>query len=463
MNNADRKKGLIAAVALFLLLVISFNFMPRIGAYGNTADDKIIAKTIETIGETPETFETETIKIFNETTGIYEVAGYDDLVGIYDATDLGATECDVAAANQLYDKKEKDTSTLRYNAASALLMDYNTGEILQNQNADERRPIASMVKIMTLILVFEEINKGNLSVDQQIIVSENAASMGGSQAFLQNMSKYAAGELIKSIVVASANDSCVAMAEHIAGSVEAFVVRMNEKATALGLTNTYFVNCTGLPAPNQYSTAVDVAVMFRELISHEQFFEYAKIWMYDFAHPDGRVTSLTNTNKLVRFYNGCDGGKTGFTSEALSCLAATAKRGDTRLISVIVAAPSSKERNAEVSKMLNYGFANYETRQLVFKGLPIDEKAAVGRGKENNVTIAPASDYFRLIKKGEKTELQITPEINQINAPVSKGDVAGKINVLINGEKVGEVNLIAMSDIGRASYLDFINKLIKEW
>ena len=199
-------------------------------------------------------------------------------------------------------------------AKAAVLMDAESGTIITEKNPTERVPIASMVKIMTLNIAFEEIEAGRLGYDDDVTASEYATSMGGSQAFLDTGSTYKVGELIKSIVVASANDSCVAIAEHISGSVPAFVERMNSTAGAWGMENTNFVNCTGLPAPNGYSSAGDAAIMFRRLIGHKDFFEFANVWMFDFVHPSGRVTQLSNTNKLVRFYEGCDGGKTGFTS-----------------------------------------------------------------------------------------------------------------------------------------------------
>ena len=223
-------------------------------------------------------------------------------------------------------------------ARAAMLLDCDSGSVVYAQNETLRTPIASMVKIMTLDIAFDELEAGRLDCSEMISVSENASGMGGSQAFLRAYGKYDAGELLRSIVVASANDSCVAIAERIAGTVDAFVARMNDKAKALGMSDTAFVNCTGLPAEGQYSCAKDVAVMSRELFSHRKFFEYAGTWMYDFRHPDGATTLLTNTNKLIKSYTGCDGGKTGFTGEAMSCLSATAKRGNTRLISIVLGA-----------------------------------------------------------------------------------------------------------------------------
>ena len=358
----------------------------------------------------------------------------------------------------------ENTITEKYNAKSALLKDFHTGEILFSQNENEKLPIASMVKIMTLNLIFEDIASGKLDINQEIQVSTNAASMGGSQAFLDAGSSYTADELIKSIIVASANDSCVALAEHLSGSVEDFVVRMNEKAAALGMQNTSFVNCTGLPAENAYSTALDTAIMFNHLARFDKFFDYASVWMYDIAHPGGRTTTLTNTNKLVRFYNGCDGGKTGFTKEALSCLAATAKRGETRLIAVIVGAPEAKIRNAETSRLFNWGFSNFETKRLICADDEITERVKVERGKEECVGLKIESDLFKLVKRGTKLEFETKIVIEEsIKAPVKAGDIIGRIQILSGNEVIGETNLIAASSIEKASYLDIINKLIAGW
>ena len=352
----------------------------------------------------------------------------------------------------------------KYNARAAVLKDASTGEILFTQNEHDRLPIASMVKIMTLNLVFEDIENGKLDINQQIQVSQNAASMGGSQAFLDAGSSYSADELIKSIIVASANDSCVALAEHLSGSVEDFVVRMNEKAAELGMENTNFVNCTGLPADNSYSSAHDTAIMFRHLIGFDRFFDYAGVWMYDILHPGGRTTTLTNTNKLVRFFNGCDGGKTGFTKEALSCLAASAKRGETRLIAVVVGAPEAKIRNAETSSLFNWGFSNFETRRIINSEDVIEDRVRVDSGKEDSVGVKISDNRFKLIKRGEKleTENRIVLE-ERIKAPVRAGDIVGRIESVRGEEVVASVDLVASEDIERAGYFDIINKMIAGW
>ena len=290
---------------------------------------------------------------------------------------------------------------------SALLLDSESGTIVYEKNSNDRRQIASMVKIMTLNLIFEEVEAGNVSLDEGINVSEYATSMGGSQAFLDAHCSYKAEELVKSIIVASANDSCVAMAERISGEVGAFVQRMNEKASEWGMDNTNFVNCTGLPAPNQYSCAKDVSIMMRKLLKHEKFFEYAKVWMFDFIHPSGRKTELSNTNKLVRFYNGCDGGKTGFTQEAMSCLSATAKRGDTRLVCVVMGSPDAKSRNAEVSKLLDYGFANYESKTFLRGGEELSDEVKVEGGKSNSTLGVVESNLSAFTKRGENKDFEV--------------------------------------------------------
>ncbi len=346
---------------------------------------------------------------------------------------------------------------------AVLMMDSGTGAVIYEKNPEKHLQIASMVKIMTLNVIFDEINAGNLTYDETITASDNAASMGGSQAFLDAGSEYKASELIKSIIVASANDSCVAMAERISGSVPAFVERMNATANAYGMNNTYFVNCTGLPAPNQYSCAADVAKMTRELIKHNDFFEFSGVWMFDFVHPSGRVTSLSNTNKLVRFYNGCDGGKTGFTSEALSCLSATAKRGDTRLICVVIGAENSKVRNAEVSELLNYGFANYESKNVVAVGEVVEESVAVSKGKQDAVRGVAESDVSVFGKKGSLQNVEKEAELYDLSAPISKGDRIGELRVKLNGEIVGSTYILSDTDVTTKNYRDFVNDIVEKW
>ncbi len=369
--------------------------------------------------------------------------------------------CGMNSANAVEAKIQ--ASGMQLQSKSAVLMSSDTGEVLFESNADERRPIASMVKIMTLLLCFENADAGKISYDDTVTISERSASMGGSQAFLDAGSQYKADDLIKSIAIASANDSCVAMAEHISGSVESFVEQMNNKANQLGMENTVFVNCTGLPVVGQFSTARDVGKMFNELIKHQDYFRYTKIWMDDFVHPSGRVTGLTNTNKLIRQYNGCDAGKTGYTAEAKHCLAATAMRNDMRLVSVIVGGPDSSTRFNENKMLFDYGFANYQSKPFLKKGEKINEEVSVSGGKSDTVKAEAEQNLNLFGKKGEqKGELVIELERN-VKAPVTKGDVVGKAYIKDGETVLKEVNLVATETIEKANYFDSLNNIIKQW
>lgn len=355
-----------------------------------------------------------------------------------------------------------ENENLKIQAKSALLMDYNTGTVVFEQNAKEHLPIASMVKIMTLLIAFEHIDSGTLSLNSDIIASETATSMGGSQAFLDTNNSYKTSELIKSIIVASANDSCVAIAEQIAGSVDGFVELMNKKAASLKMDDTHFVNCTGLPAPGQYSCAADVAVMTQKLLSHKDYYEFSNVWMFDFKHPSGRITALTNTNKLIKAYDGCDGGKTGFTTEAKSCLSATAKRGNTRLISVVVGAENSKIRNGENAKLFNYGFANYETKHIVKENQILSEGRYVNLGKKDLVEIKPMQDFYYFARKAND-KIEITENIGELNAPLKCGDIVGSLDIVVNGKTVGSVDVTVCEDVGKIGFIDIIDKVIEKW
>ncbi len=347
---------------------------------------------------------------------------------------------------------------------SAYLVDYASGTVMYARNENERLPIASMVKIMTANLVFEAIERGDLSLDDEVTVSQNSASMGGSQVFLDADSKHKVGDLLRTIIVASANDSCVALAEHVDGSVERFVARMNERAKELGMADTHFVNCTGLPAPGGYSSAKDASVMFRELIKHPVFFEYAKVWMEDYKHPSGRTTSISNTNKLVRFYNGCDGGKTGFTSEAKFCLTATAKREDMRVIAVIIGADSSQNRNAAVSQMFDYAFAGFENKVLQKAGEPIENDIEVLGGKQKSVKAGLKNDVVAFSEKNGKSNVELRYDLKKsVKAPVRAGDVIGKAYLIKDGIVIKEEEVVAYESVERKSLFDAIRDVARDW
>jgi len=349
-------------------------------------------------------------------------------------------------------------TSLSITSREAVLMSED-GQIVYENNATEKRPIASMTKIMTLLRVYDAIDSGKVTLDDNVVVSAKAASMGGSQVFLDANASYKLENLVKSIVICSANDSCVALAEHIDGSVENFVEGMNKKAKELGLVATNFENCTGLPAVSQFSCAKDVATMFANLIKHEHYFTCSQIWMEDFVHPSGRVTGMTNTNKLVRFYDGCDGGKTGYTNEAMHCLSATAKRGNTRVIAVVVGAPDSKTRFKEISDMFNFAFANYESKVYVDKGSEVGDVQVIG-GKRNSVNIVATDKLAAFGKKGS-VDYSVEYEIDaSVKAPVKQGDIVGKAKLIEkNGNVVKEVPLAIQNSVEAKSYWDYIKDI----
>ena len=308
-------------------------------------------------------------------------------------------------------------------------MEYSTKEVLMDDKPLEHLAPASMTKIMLLNLCFENINKGNLKLDEEITVSKNASGMGGSQVFLEANCKYKVCDLIKSVIIASANDASVALAEKLYGSETNCVKEMNNKCLEWGLKNTLFSNCTGLPKPTQYSSAKDVSFMLSKLIKNKEYFKYSNIWMDEIKHEKGNVTGLTNTNKLIKYYDGCDGGKTGFTKESGHCLAATAKRGNMRLISVVICAPDSKTRFADVSNMFNYGFDNYACKMVVDNKKPLEIDVKINKSKCNKVEVVAKEPVFIFSEKNVKDNVLIDFSPNRNVAPMKKGDVVGELKV----------------------------------
>lgn len=346
---------------------------------------------------------------------------------------------------------------------SAYMMDFSTKTPMYAYNEKERLPIASMCKIMTLLLSFDAIEEGNLDIHEEICVSERAASMGGSQVFLEANAKYSVYNLIKSIVVCSANDSCVAMAERIAGSEALFVDKMNDKAQEIGAEDTLFANCTGLPKEPQYSCAKDVAIMLRSLLEHEKYYEFGKVWMDKFEHPKGRYTEISNTNKLVRFYDGCDGGKTGFTNEAGFCLAATAKRNDLRIISVVIGEETSSNRFDDVRTMFDYAFANYTNALVAEENTAIEQLLPVSGGKEKTVNVCPSRSMYSLQKRGETSKYQVEAHFDRTAAPIEKGERVGEMILFREGVEVDRVDLLAMESVRKANIFDRLQEIARNW
>lgn len=346
---------------------------------------------------------------------------------------------------------------------SGILMDYASGEILFAKNAETHLPVASMVKMMTILIALEEYDANNVTLDTMISTTENASGMGGSQVFIDPYVEYSFEDLLKSVIMASANDASVALAEYFNGNEKSFVNRMNKRAKELGMTNTNYVNSTGLPAPEQYSCAKDSAILMREILKHDLYHNYSSIWMETLTHPSGRETELVNTNKLIRYFEGCDGGKTGSTNEAGCCLTASAKRNDMRLISVIIGAENSKTRFNESSLLLSYGFANFENKLLVDISAPL-KKVKVNKGKLDEVDVYGEENFSVIVKKGDNATYETNMEIpDAVKAPLENGDVVGKVVITKEGSVIKEVNVIVKEGIKHSSYLDNFNKIVENW
>lgn len=333
---------------------------------------------------------------------------------------------------------------LGLNAKSAILMEESTGNILYESNPDERLPIASVTKVITMLLIMEAVDSGKISLDDMVTVSENAMSYGGSTMFLETGEQLTVNDMLKGIAVASANDGCVAMAEHLAGSESAFVDMMNEKAKELGMENTHFMNTNGLDEDDHYSSARDVAIMSRELMKHETIFNYTSIWMDTLR---GGKFQLANTNKLIRFYDGANGLKTGSTSKALCCLSAAAKRNDMQLIAVVLGAPTSAERFASAKSLLDYGFANYAVNTQITAGDEV-QKIAVEKGVDKEVGVVAGDSCSTLVKKGQEDNITKEIKIDEtITAPIEAGQKIGTMTISRDGEVIADIDLNASSAV----------------
>ncbi len=349
-------------------------------------------------------------------------------------------------------------------AASVLLMDAGTGTVILEKNADEKRPVASVTKLMTILLVLEALDEGKITLEQEVTVSKAAAGMGGSQALLDAGGIYSLSELLKSLIIASANDSAVALAELLMGSEENFAAAMNRRAQELGLNDTHYVNASGLPAEGQYTTARDVAELSREVLKHPTYFEYSSIWMDEIVHKGGRVTQLVNTNRLIRFYEGADGVKTGSTNEAKYCVSATAKRGDERFLAVVLGAPTGAKRFDLAGKLLNYAFENYSTKTFLVKGQVIDKQIPVSGALSRSISASALCDLSVLVKRGE--EKNWTMEFNLpkcVRAPQRKEEVIGQAIALCCGEKVTDVPIVLCEEIPKLGIPAIIREIFFRW
>lgn len=355
---------------------------------------------------------------------------------------------------------DTNVSTQLINAKSGILMEASTGEVLYEQNANERLQIASVTKVMTMLLIMEAIDSGKISLDDMVTTSEYAASMGGSQVFLEVGEQMSVNDMLKAIAVASGNDAAVAMAEFISGSEGAFVEKMNKRASELGCENTHFINCNGLDeTPEHYSSARDVARISQELLKHTKIFDYTTIWMDSLRNGS---FGLSNTNKLIRFYNGANGLKTGSTSTAKYCLSATALRDGMQLIAVIICAPSTKDRFSSASALLDYGFANYEVASDEDLNVAVPYVRVVGGVNEQIAPKVSGSGF--VVKKGNKSKLETRFEMEEsVSAPVEDGQKLGEIIYTIDGEEVTRRDVCATERVDKINAVQIFLRCLADW
>nr|WP_242826051.1 D-alanyl-D-alanine carboxypeptidase family protein [Desulfurispora thermophila] len=347
-------------------------------------------------------------------------------------------------------------ANLETSAISAVLMEAHSGQILYAKNPEQRMPMASVTKLMTLLLAVEAVENGQVKLGDQVVASEHACSMGGSQIYLEPGEKFTLQEMLIAVAVGSANDASVAVAEHIAGSEEAFVQLMNERAAQLGLKNTHFSNPTGLPAPDHYTSAADLATILRHCLEHDLFIKISSIYEYDLR---GGEFKLWNTNKLLKWYRGVDAGKTGWTTEAKYCLASSCLRDNLRLIAVVLGCPEPKSHFRESIKLFNYGFANYKALPLLAAGSTVRE-LPVQRGARDSVAVTSFKPIALVLPKTEKeTAYQKEWRLPAyVTAPVTKGQKVGELVITREGKEMARYPLLAAQDVPPASLPDMLRK-----
>ena len=373
-------------------------------------------------------------------------------------------ESSVFTVEEVAAEKAPADAPFQVAAKGAVLMDASTGEVLFEQDSHERLPLASVTKIMTMLLVMEAVEDGKISLDDQVTISERAASMGGSQMYMEVGETHTVAQLMEGVAMASANDGCVALSEYVAGSEEIFVERMNQRAKELGMGNTHFVNTNGLPVADHYSSAYDIAVMSRELYRHEETHTWFTTWQSTITvglPGKEKEFGLTNTNKLVKHYEGCNGIKTGFTSEAGFCLSASATRGETHLIAVALGSTTSKIRNAEVAKLLDYGFANFETVVLAEEG-QVMETVLVEKGTPTSVNAVTLQKITALIPKGEADTIRSQVTIAEtVPLPLKKGQEIGILTIYEGEKSIAEYPLVAEGMVEKASFGELLGRLVQ--
>ena len=374
--------------------------------------------------------------------------------------DISDNENSNCTTKDCYKTNKEQEDDLITDLKSAILIEEDSGKVLYEKNAHDRYAPASMTKIMSMILIMEEIEKGKLKWSDTLVASENAASMGGSQIFLKANEKMSVKDLFKAVAIGSANDATIVFAEKISGTEKRFVDKMNEKVKSLGLKDTNFKNATGLDEANHYSSAYDMAFIARELIKHEKIFSFTTIYEDYLRQNTDNKFWLVNTNKLIKTYEGADGLKTGYTKEAGYCLTATAKRNRMRLIGSIMGASESKIRNSNMMTLLDYGFNTYEMQVEVKKGEVVSNKS-ISKAKNQNVKIVPKKDVSVLVEKGnEKDALNYEMKLNKIKLPIKKGQEIGILKLKDGNKVINEVSLTVKEDVKKASIIELYKRSI---
>lgn len=350
--------------------------------------------------------------------------------------------------------------TLAVNAKSAIMIEESTGKVLFENNADEKRAPASMTKVMTLLLIMEHVESGKIKLTDKVPITDNASSMGGSQVFLETGTEMTVDELIKAICIASGNDAAVAMAEFVGGSEENFVKMMNDKAKELGMKNTNYENPHGLDSENHYTSARDMAIVANELVKHKKILKYSSTYEEYLNKPDGTSTWMVNTNKLIRYYSGLDGLKTGFTETAGYCLTATALKNDMRLITVVMGEDSSEIRNKETVELLNYGFANYKKKVIVDVGTNLG-KIKIKNGKKEVVKLKLMDDVVDLTSNQEDVKYDKKISVKEVKAPIKIGEVVGNLDLYKDGKKINSFDITISENVEKANMWDYYKRNIK--
>lgn len=402
-------------------------------------------------------------RVIDIVTGESEDVSLDILVMSADGEEAGEDE-QGTEDNSSVDIAGSTSPTLTVNAKAALLMDAVSGEVLFAYNENDRLPPASVTKVMTMLLVLEAVDSGKISLSDTVTISERAASMGGSQMYMEPGEQHTLEELMKGIAMVSANDACVAVAEYVSGSMEIFVEDMNKRASSLGLENTNFVNTNGLPVANHYTSAHDIAVMSRELLKHTAGHEWYTTWQDTIkVGLPGKETEfgLTNTNKLIKQYQGAIGLKTGFTQDAGYCLSGAAQRDGTTLIAVVLGCQTSDIRLAEISKMLDYGFANYETALIAEAGQAVGE-VYIEKGNPEKVNAVTEENASMLVAKGEKGKITSKAVLwDNVSVPLSKGDQIGELIIFEEETEIARKPLVAEASVEKATFTDIYVRILK--